>query len=138
MAIDYGQKCVGLAVTDELKMIANSLGTVHSKDVITFLKDYFSKENVETIVVGEPKQMNNTESESSKFIEPFVRLLQKTFPSIQVKRVDERFTSKMAFQTMIDAGLKKKDRQNKALVNSISATIILQSYLESMNNNFKN
>lgn len=138
LAIDYGQKCVGLAVTDELKMIANSLGTVHSKDVITFLKDYFSKENVETIVVGEPKQMNNTESESSKFIEPFVRLLQKTFPSIQVKRVDERFTSKMAFQTMIDAGLKKKDRQNKALVNSISATIILQSYLESMNNNFKN
>jgi putative Holliday junction resolvase len=104
--------------------------------VITFLKDYFSKENVETIVVGEPKQMNNTESESSKFIEPFVRLLKKTFPSIPVKRVDERFTSKMAFQTMIDAGLKKKDRQNKALVNSISATIILQSYLESMNNNF--
>lgn len=136
LAIDYGQKCVGLAVTDELKMIANSLGTVHSKDVITFLKDYFSKENVETIIVGEPKQMNNTESESSKFIEPFVRLLKKTFPSIPVKRVDERFTSKMAFQTMIDAGLKKKDRQNKALVNSISATIILQSYLESMNNNF--
>jgi len=136
LAIDYGQKCVGLAVTDELKMIANSLGTVHSKDVLTFLKDYFSKENVETIIVGEPKQMNNTESESSKFIEPFVRLLKKTFPSIPVKRVDERFTSKMAFQTMIDAGLKKKDRQNKALVNSISATIILQSYLESMNNNF--
>ena len=137
IAIDYGQKCVGLAVTDELKMIANSMGTVHSKDVITFLKNFFLKENVETIVVGEPKQMNNTASESSKFIEPFVRLLQKTFPSIPVERFDERFTSKMAFQTMIDAGLKKKDRQNKSLVNSISATIILQSYLESFNYKFK-
>ena len=133
LAIDYGRKRVGLAVTDELRIIANSLETVHSKDVIEYLKMYTSKENVECFVVGEPKQMNNTKSDSAKFVEPFVKLLQRTFPSIPVKRMDERFTSKIAFQTMIDAGLKKKDRQNKALVDSISATIILQSYLESIN-----
>jgi len=135
VAIDYGQKRTGIAVTDELKMIANPLTTIHSKDVMTFLKDYIVKENVECIVVGEPKQMNNTDSESAKFTEPFVRLLKKTFPLIPVKRFDERFTSKMAFQTMIDAGLGKKDRRNKELVDTISATIILQSYLESLNRN---
>ena len=132
IAIDYGRKRVGLAVTDELKMIATSMGTVHSKDIIEFLKTYLSSEKVECIVVGEPKQMNNENSDSAKFIEPFVKLLIKTFPAIPVKRFDERFTSKMAFQTMIDAGLKKKDRQNKELIDSISATIILQSYMESM------
>jgi putative Holliday junction resolvase len=135
IAIDFGQKRTGIAVTDELQMIANPLTTVHSKDVLTFLTDYFIKENVECIVVGEPKQMNNTNSESTKFIEPFVKLLLKTFPEIPVKRIDERFTSKMAFQTMIDAGLGKKDRTNKELVDKISATIILQSYLESLNKN---
>ena len=134
LAIDYGSKRVGLAVTDELKMIAGSLGTVHSKDVIDYLKKYVANENVECFVVGEPKQMNNTKSESAKFIDPFVNLLKKTFPSITIKRFDERFTSKMAFQTMIDAGLNKKSRQNKALVDSISATLILQSYIESLNN----
>jgi len=132
IAIDYGQKRTGLAVTDELKIIANPLTTVHSKDVITFIKDYIAKENVECIVVGEPKQMNNTDSESAKFTEPFVRLLIRTFPTISIKRIDERFTSKMAFQTMIDAGLSKKARRNKELVDTISATIILQSYLESL------
>jgi putative Holliday junction resolvase len=135
LAIDYGQKRTGLAVTDELKMIANPLTTIHSKDVMPFLKDYIAKENVECIVVGEPKQMNNTASESTKFVEPFVKLLMKTFPKIPVKRIDERFTSKMAFQTMIDAGLGKKDRRNKELVDTISATIILQSYLESIDRN---
>ncbi len=135
LAIDYGQKRTGLAVTDELKMIANPLTTVHSKDVMTFIKDYIAKENVECIVVGEPKQMNNTDSESAKFTEPFVKLLMKTFPTMSIKRIDERFTSKMAFQTMIDAGLGKKDRKNKELVDTISATIILQSYLESLNRN---
>jgi len=135
LAIDYGRKRVGLAVTDELQIIANSLGTVHSKDVLEYLKSYISKENVVTFVVGEPKQMDNTESESAKYIEPFVRLLHKTFPAIPIKRVDERFTSKMAFQTMIDAGLGKKQRQNKSLIDSISATIILQSYMESIKNN---
>jgi putative Holliday junction resolvase len=132
IAIDYGQKRTGLAVTDELKIIANPLTTVHSKDVITFIKDYIAKENVECIVVGEPKQMNNTDSESAKFTEPFVRLLIRTFPTISIKRIDERFTSKMAFQTMIDAGLSKKARRNKELVDTISATIIFQSYLESL------
>jgi putative Holliday junction resolvase len=132
IAIDYGKKRVGLAVTDELKIIATSLGTLHAKDVLEFLKSYLASENVECIIVGEPKQMNNEDSESARFIEPFVKLLIKTFPAIPVKRFDERFTSKMAFQTMIDAGLKKKDRQNKALIDSISATIILQSYMESM------
>lgn len=135
IAIDYGQKRTGLAVTDELRMIATPLTTVHSKDILTFLKDYLTKENVECIVVGKPKQMNNTDSESAKFIEPFARLLIKTFPAIPIKRVDERFTSKMAFQAMIDAGLSKKDRKNKELVNTISATIILQSYLESLDRN---
>ena len=132
IAIDYGRKRVGLAVTDELKMIATSLGTVHSKDVLEFLKKYLAAENVECIVVGEPKQMNNEDSEAAKFVEPFVKILNKTFPLIPIKRFDERFTSKMAFQTMIDAGLRKKDRQNKELIDSISATIILQSYMESM------
>lgn len=135
LAIDYGKKRVGLAVTDEMKIIANSIGTLHSREVISFLEKYVSKENVECFVVGEPKQMDYSESESVKYIEPFIKQLKKVFPDIPVKRFDERFTSKMAFQTMIDAGLKKKDRQNKALVDSISATIILQSYMESLNNN---
>ena len=130
LAIDYGQKRVGLALTDEMQIIANSLTTVHVKDIFSYLKDYRIKENVECIVVGEPKQMNNTASESSRFIEPFVKKLKKTFPKMKVERFDERFTSKIAHQTMIDAGLKKKDRQRKELVDTISATLILQSYLE--------
>ncbi len=129
LAIDYGKKRVGLAVTDENKIIANGLDTVHSKDVIAYLKNYVSKENVECFVVGEARQMNDEVSESARFIEPFVRLMKKEFPDIPVERADERFTSKMAFQTMLDAGLKKKDRQNKELVDKISATIILQTYL---------
>ncbi|MFC2152502.1 Holliday junction resolvase RuvX [Bacteroidota bacterium] len=130
LAIDYGRKRVGLAVTDPLKIIANALKTVHSKDIWDFLKEYLERENVECIVVGYPKQMNNQASEAVRFINPFLRKLTKTYPEVEVKLVDERFTSKMAQQTMIDAGLKKKARQNKALVDTISATIILQSYLE--------
>jgi len=130
LAIDYGQKRVGLAVTDELKIIANGLTTVPSAEIFDFLKTYLSKENVELFLVGEPKQMDNTPSESSKFVEPFVKKLAQTFPEIPIKRVDERFTSKMAFQSMIDMGLKKKDRQNKATIDRISATIMLKSYLE--------
>lgn len=130
LAIDYGQKRVGLAVTDPLKIIASSLKTVHSKDVIEFLKNYLKKEAVETIIIGMPKQMNGKPSESVKFIIPFINKLKKEFPNIPVVEVDERFTSKMAQQTLIDAGAKKKKRQNKALLDSISATIILQSYLE--------
>ncbi|OFY88010.1 MAG: Holliday junction DNA helicase RuvA [Bacteroidetes bacterium RIFCSPLOWO2_12_FULL_35_15] len=130
MAIDYGSKRVGIAVTDSCQLIANGLTTVHSKDLIDFLKKYIEKEEVECIVVGEPKRMNNEPSDSARFIEPFVVHLKRTFPTIKVERIDERFTSKMAFQTMIDSGLKKKARQNKALVDEISATIILQSYME--------
>lgn len=129
MAIDYGSKRVGIAVTDTLQIIATGLTTVHSKDLIDFLRNYFLKEEVECIVVGEPKRLNNEPSDSARFIEPFVLHLKRTFPDIQVERMDERFTSKMAFQTMIDSGLKKKDRQNKDLVDEISATIILQSYM---------
>jgi putative Holliday junction resolvase len=135
MAIDYGSKRVGIAVTDTLQIIATGLTTVHSKDLMEFLKKYFSKEDVECIVVGEPKRLNNEPSDSARFIEPFVLNLKRTFPKIKVDRMDERFTSKMAFQTMIDSGLKKKDRQNKELVDEISATIILQSYMNRTSNN---
>ncbi|HNW90907.1 MAG TPA: Holliday junction resolvase RuvX [Bacteroidales bacterium] len=130
LAIDYGQKRTGIAVTDELQMIANGLTTVNTNELMPFLKNYFSKENVELLVVGKPMQMNNTESESEKFITPFLKNLQKLFPGIPVKRFDERFTSKMAFQTMIDSGISQKKRRDKALLDTISATIILQSYLE--------
>lgn len=129
LAMDYGEKRIGIAVTDEMQMIASGLTTVLTNDIFDFLKDYVRNEKVELFLVGEPKQMNNTASESEKFIIPFINKLVKTFSHIPVKRIDERFTSKMAFQTMIDSGLKKKQRQNKALVDEISATIILQSYL---------
>jgi len=130
LAIDYGQKRVGLAVTDELQIIATALDTVHSKDIIDYLKNYMATEPVDCIVVGEPRQMNNTASESVKFIDPFVRRLKKVFPDKKIDRHDERFTSKIASQTMISAGLKKKDRQNKSTIDKISAVIILQSYME--------
>ena len=132
MAIDYGQKRVGIAVTDELKLIANSLCTVPAKDVFVFLNRYLQNEKVELFVVGLAKQMNNKASSASTYIEPFVNKLALTYPDIPIERVDERFTSQMAFQTMIDTGLHKKSRQNKALVDRISATIILQSYMESL------
>lgn len=131
MAIDYGRKRCGIAVTDPLQIIANSLTTVATNELLAFVMDYVKKENVETIVIGEPKDMQNNPSESTRFIEPFVKQLQKNLPDMEIKRFDERFTSKMAFQTMIDAGLGKKQRQNKALVDTISATLILQSYMES-------
>lgn len=131
LAIDYGSIRTGIAVTDELQIIASGLTTVATKEVLTFLKDYTTKENVELFLVGEPKQMDNTASESEALIIPFINRLEKEFPNIPIKRVDERFTSKMAFQTMIDSGLKKNQRKNKALIDEISATLILQSYLYS-------
>lgn len=131
LAIDYGLKRTGIAITDELQIIASGLTTVATNEVITFLKDYTKKENVELFLVGEPKQMDNTASESEALIIPFINRLEKEFPNIPIKRVDERFTSKMAFQTMIDSGLKKNQRKNKALIDEISATLILQSYLYS-------
>ena len=131
LAIDYGLKRTGIAVTDELQIIASGLTTVPTGDLIPFLKDYLSKEQIELFLVGEPKQMDNSASESEKLIKPFLVNLENEFPNIPIKRVDERFTSKMAFQTMIDSGLKKSQRKNKALVDEISATLILQSYLYS-------
>ena len=132
LAIDFGKKRTGIAVTDELQIIASGLTTVDTTKLIAFLKDYISKEKVELFLVGLPKQMNNTDSESEILITPFLEKLTQQIPSIPVKRIDERFTSKMAFQTMIDSGMKKKQRRNKAMVDEISATIILQSYLYSM------
>ena len=128
--IDYGKKRTGIAVSDTLQMIANGLTTVPTHELLTFILDYVGKEPVERILVGLPKQMNNEASENMKRIEPFVRLLKKKLPAMPVEYVDERFTSVLAHRTMLEAGLKKKDRQNKALVDEISATIILQSYLE--------
>lgn len=129
LAIDYGTKRTGIAVTDELQIIASGLTTVNTRELISFLKTYITEEKVELFLVGEPKQMNNEVSESETSILGFLDQLSKAIPDMPVKRVDERFTSKMAVQTMIDSGLKKGQRKNKALVDEISATIILQSYL---------
>mgnify|MGYP001627183102 FL=1 len=129
LAIDYGIKRTGIAVTDELQIIASGLTTIPSDTIIPFLKDYFSKENVSTVLIGEPKQMNGLPSESAPIIEKFVETFSVEFPQMKVIRVDERFTSKMAFQTMIDSGLRKKQRQNKGLVDEIAATILLQDFL---------
>ncbi len=129
LAIDYGQKRTGLAVTDDLQIIASGLATVASSELMLFLEKYFHQENVAKILIGEPKQMNGLPSQSAEIIEKFVADFKSKFPEKEVVRVDERFTSKMAFQTMIDSGLSKKQRQNKALVDEISATIMLQDYL---------
>lgn len=132
LAIDYGSKRVGLAVTDPLQIIATGLTTVHSKDLISYLEDYLKKEQVECIVVGEPKTLQNEASDSARYIEPFVTHLTRKFPQIKIARWDERFTSTMAHQTMLMGGLKKKDRANKETVDMISATILLQDYLRSI------
>jgi len=129
LAIDYGQKRTGIAVTDEMQIIASGLSTIPSATTIDFLKDYFEKENVEKVLIGEPKQMNGEPSQSAEIIEAFVRKFKSFFPNMPIVRVDERFTSKMAFQTMIDSGLNKNQRKNKALLDEISATIMLQDYL---------
>jgi putative Holliday junction resolvase len=134
LAIDYGQKRTGIAVTDDLQIIANPLTTVETPKLMAFLTDYCAKENVECIVVGEPKHMDNTPSESAKFIEPFVQQLKKAFPDKEISRIDERFTSKMATHAIVNSGLHKKQRQNKALVDTVSAALILQSYMNLKNN----
>lgn len=130
LAIDYGTKRVGLAVTDPLQLIATGLTTVHSKDLLPFLDDYCASEGVECIVVGEPKRWNSEASDVEAQIAPLVTHLGRRFPAIRIERADERFTSLLAQRAMIDAGLKKKDRQKKELVDKASATILLQSYLE--------
>ena len=129
LAFDYGTKRTGIAVTDPLQLIASGLITVETSEILTFLKSYCTDEKVVLFVVGLPKQMNNLPSESEQFIKSFIRNLKRTFPEIPIKREDERFTSKMALQSMIDSGIKKKQRQNKSMVDEISATLILQSYL---------
>ena len=129
LALDYGKRRIGVAATDELQLIASGLTTVLTPEIFNFLKNYVSEEKVDRFIVGEPKQMDNTPSESEALIEPFLNKLEKLFPDIPIERQDERFSSKMAFQTMIDSGLSKKKRRNKALVDEISATIILQAYL---------
>lgn len=134
LSIDYGRKRSGVAVTDVLQLIANGLTTVPTHELFDFIASYLQKEPVERIVIGLPKRMDNTYSENMRNIEPFVKRLQKAYPDLPIEYFDERFTSVLAHQTMIDGGLKKKDRQNKALVDEISATIILQSYMESKRN----
>ncbi len=131
LAIDFGKKRTGIAVTDELQIIASGLTTLNTNDLLSFLKEYTSKEKVDLFILGQPKQMDNSDSESEILMEPVIKKIKKIFPQIPLKRIDERFTSKMAFQTMIDSGMKKKQRRNKAMVDEISATIILQSYLYS-------
>ncbi|PZD78329.1 Holliday junction resolvase RuvX [Mesonia sp. K7] len=131
IALDYGTKRTGIAITDELQLIASGLTTVETPNLISFLKDYFQKENVELVLVGEPKQKDGSPSPSEVYIQEFLVSFRENFPVMKVERVDERFTSKMAFQSMIDGGLKKKKRRDKALIDEISATIILQNYLYS-------
>lgn len=125
---------MGIAVTDPAQIIASRLTTVATHTIWDFLKEYFEKEQVETVVVGYPRQMNNQPSEAVRYINPFLKKFQKTYPEVNLELYDERFTSKMAFQTMIDGGLKKQKRQDKAMVDSVSATIILQNYLEQKRN----
>ena len=134
LAIDYGNKRVGLAVTDPQQIIANRLTTVPTHSIWDFLAEYFNKEIVETVVVGYPKQMNNEASEAVRYINPFLKKFQIQYPDKNLEILDERFTSKMAFQTIIDGGLKKQKRKDKALIDGISATIILQSFLEQKRN----
>jgi len=132
LAIDYGRKRTGLAVTDTLQLIATGLATVSSHELVAYLKNYASRESIDLFVVGLPKQMNNEPSENMKYVEVFVKHLKRTLPDIPVVYYDERFTSVMAHQAMIDGGLKKKKRQDKALVDEISAVIILQDYMASL------
>jgi putative Holliday junction resolvase len=132
LAIDYGTKRVGLAVTDPLQIIASSLGTVHSKDVIKYLKDYTAKEEVGSFVVGKPTRHNGDDTDATPHIEKFISLLSKTFPNIKIERADERFTSVIARRSLTEMGLKKKDRENKENVDQVSAVLILQTYMTTL------
>ena len=131
LAIDYGKKRTGLAVTDVLKIVPGGLTTVSSNEVLAYILDYCKKEQVERIIIGLPKQLNNEPSESMQYIEPFYRALTRRLPDIPVEYVDERFTTVLAHKAMLDGGLKKKERQNKALADELSAVILLQSWMES-------
>jgi len=133
MAFDYGTKRIGVAVTDPMQIIATALTTIHPQDIWTFLTDYLQTEQIETFVVGKPKQLDGSDSESASHVVGFMRKLKKTYPTIPVVEIDERFTSKMASAAIAQSGRKKKDRQQKGLVDTVSATIILQSYMEGRN-----
>lgn len=135
MAFDFGTKRLGIAVTDPLKIFATSLTTIHPKDIVTFLQTYLQTEEVEVFVLGEPKQMDGKASQAAPEVRGFATLLRKNFPAINLEMMDERFTSKMASATIAQSGLKKTARQNKSLVDSVAATIILQSYLEKISLN---
>ena len=132
LAIDYGRKRTGLAVTDPLRITANPLLTVETKDLITWLAEYLAKEQVDQVVIGHPTQMNGEESESMNYIRPFMGNFKKQFPNIPLTMYDERFTSVLAHQAMLVGGMKKKDRQNKAAVDKIAACIILEGYMDSL------
>jgi len=134
LAVDYGKKRVGLAVSDPQQIIANKLATVSTHTLWDFLKSYFQNEQVDEVVVGYPRQLNNEPSEAVVYINPFLKKFKEKYPEVRIEVVDERFTSQMAMQTMIDGGVKKMGRRNKALVDAISATIILQSYMEQKRN----
>jgi len=136
LAIDYGTKRCGIAATDNDQIIASGLGTVHSKDLIPFLEEYVEKNKVEAIVIGLPKRLNLEDSHVTQEVIKFTTHLKRKFKGIEIHQIDERFTSKMAFQSMIDSGLKKKDRANKALIDEVSATIILQDFMERRSNGF--
>ena len=130
LALDYGTKRVGIAVTDELQMIPSGLCTVRTNDCMDFLIEYLSKESVSTIVMGLPKNLRNQNTDATPYVKGFAKQIRKQFPEMKIELIDERFTSKIAFQSMLDSGLKKKARQDKALVDEVSATLILQSYME--------
>lgn len=129
LSIDYGKKRTGIAVSDPLQIIAQGLCTVATGELLSFLKKYMSEEEVDEVIIGLPKNLNNEDTDATAMVEKFLVVFQTQFPTIPIKTLDERFTSKMAFQTMIDSGLKKKDRRNKALVDEIAAVILLQGYM---------
>jgi putative Holliday junction resolvase len=130
LSIDYGRKRTGLAVTDPLKIIATGLCTVETQKLLIFLKDYFSRETVELVIIGMPVNWDDTATHATPLVQQFIKSFQKNFPAIPVKEVDERFTSKLASRAMIEMGMKKKQRQNKAMIDEIAATIMLQEYLQ--------
>lgn len=130
MAFDYGTKRVGIAVTDPLQLIATALDTIHAKDVLAYIKNYLEREAVTAFVVGMPRQVDGTESESAQHVRGFIRTLRRTFPTIPIETIDERFTSKMASASISQSGMTKKKRQDKSLIDRVSAVLILQSYLE--------
>lgn len=137
LAIDYGKKRVGIAVTDPLKLIANGLDTVPSNEIYKYLSEYFDREEVERVVVGYPVKLNNEPSEAVRYVNEFIRTFIRKFPGIPLEQHDERFTSRIAFQAMLDGGVKKNKRKDKAMVDKVSATILLQSYLEELANRTK-